>query len=58
MRYDLRTFMRLLLLPIAAAVLALALGGCVVSTPDTADSGTGFHGELKWPFGCCPEKGE
>ena len=54
-RHELRTFMRLLLLPLVAGVFALMLGGCVIRTPDTADSGTGFEAEARWPWDCRPD---
>lgn len=51
--------MRRALFIVAVLAACTALGGCVISTPDTADSGTGFKAEARWPWGqCCPDKGD
>ena len=39
---------------VLVVLAALLMGGCVISTPDTADSGTGFRGEIKAPWECRP----
>lgn len=49
--------MRCFLIVAVMALAAVALSGCRISTPDTADSGTGFEAEVFNPFArpCCDE---
>ncbi len=42
--------MRCFILVAVMAVASVALTGCRISTPDTADSGSGFEAEVYNPF--------